>query len=383
MGQLRGAGSVALVTSVGASAVVRARHVLTPSGSLSPGEVRIGAGRIQSVSTTSGPVDDVVVAPGFIDLQVNGVDDVDCARADEAGFDRLDGLLAASGVTAWLPTLVSQPLARYARPLEAIAVAAARGGPRPTVLGAHLEGPFLGGRPGAHRPQDVIAVDLDWLASLPDIVRLVTIAPEALGSTDAIRALVARGVVVSLGHSAADIATSTHATDAGASMVTHLFNGMGPLHHRAPGIAGLALADDRLAAGLIADLVHIDPALLRIAFRAKGADRIVLVSDAVAWRAGHLVDQALAVVEGAPRLSDGTIAGSVLTLDQAVRNTVEHAGVSLADAVRAASTTPADVLGLADRGRISAGAHADLVVLDADDLTVRRTLVGGVTIHES
>lgn len=371
------------MTSSGATTVLRARQVLTVDGDLGPGEVRVEEGRIVSIGPTTGPVDDVVLAPGFVDLQVNGVDDVDCSRADAAGFARLDGLMAASGVTAWLPTLVSQPLERYARPLAEIEAAWRRSGARPAVLGAHLEGPFLGGRPGAHRVEDVVAADLEWLSSLPSCVRLVTIAPEAVDALDAIGLLTARGVVCSLGHSAADVATTTAAVDAGATMVTHLFNGMGPLHHRAPGIAGVALADDRVTAGVIADLVHVDPALVRVAFRAKGASRIVLVSDAVAWRAGHLRDRHIAVVDGAPRLADGTIAGSVLTLDQAIRNVVDHAGVTLSDAVRAASTTPAALLGADDRGRIAVGARADFVVLGRDDLEVRRTIVGGETIHEA
>lgn len=354
----------------------------TPHG-VAPAAVHVENGVIAAIESTSGPVDDVVLAPGFIDLQVNGVDDVDCARADADGFERAARSLAAHGVTAWLPTLVSQPLAAYEGPLDVVNEVMNAPGPCPAVLGAHLEGPFLGGRLGAHRPRDVIDVDRSWLDTLPTCVRIVTIAPEAGGALDAVGDLCARGVVVSLGHSAADVATTGAAVEAGARMVTHLFNGMGPLHHRAPGIAGVALADDRLYAGLIADLVHVDPTLLRVAFRAKGAARIVLVSDSVAWQAGHLRDRHITVVDGAPRLADGTLAGSVLTLDQAVRNVVDRAGVPPADALRAASTNPADVLGDRTRGRIEIGARADLVALGADDLAVRRTLVAGVTVHEA
>ena len=367
----------------GAATVLRAATVLTPDGPRSHAEVHVVDGRIAEVVAAAGPVPDVVLAPGFVDLQVNGVDDVDCAAASGDDWGRAGSRLAATGVTGWLPTLVSQPLASYARPLAAIAAVAASP-PRgtPAVLGAHLEGPFLGGRPGAHRPEHVIDADLDWLRELPPAVRLVTLAPEQPDAAAAIRLLAARGVVVSLGHSAAALDAVVAATDAGARMVTHLFNGMPPLHHRDPGVVGAALADDRLTVGLIADGVHVHPALFRTVVRAKGAGRIVLVTDAVAWRAGRLSGIGVTVVDGAPRLPDGTLAGSVLTMDAAVRNVVD-AGVGLADAVAAASTNPARLLGDHERGRIRAGARADLVELGADDLAVRRTFVGGDVAWEA
>lgn len=371
----------------GASTVVRAAAALLPeagSQALSgPVEITVVDGRIDEVHPSSDPRDGSVVAPGFVDLQVNGVDDVDVAVADGADWDRLDTLLARSGVIAWLPTLVTRRLERYAEPLARIAAAQSRPGTRPAILGAHLEGPFLGDRLGAHDARAVIPLDRGWLADLPEVVRLVTLGAEQHGATQAIGSLVATGVVASIGHSGAPAARATEAFDAGATMVTHLFNAMAPLHQREPGVAGAALADDRVAAGLIADLVHVHPALLRTAFRTKGAHRIALVTDAVAWRAGHLAAATVTLVDGAPRLADGTIAGSALTMDAAVRNVVEAAGVPLADALTAASTTPADVLGDRQRGRIEPGARADLVLLGRDALEVRRTLVGGSVAWES
>src|SRR6185503_20619694 len=153
------------------------------------------------------------------------------------------------------------------------------------------------------------------------------------------------------------------ATDAGARLVTHCFNGMPPLHHRSPGLVGAALSDERLAVSLIADLVHVHPSAIAIAFRAKGAARVALISDAVAWRAATVGDITVHFDGRAPRLADGTLAGSALTMDQAARNVVRHAHVDLTDAVRAAATTPADLLGLDDRGRLTAGARADVVAL--------------------
>lgn len=370
----------------GAPTVLRADAALLPGPGRSalsgPVAITVSGGVVQDVRAATASGDGTVVAPGFVDLQVNGMDDVDVAVAAGADWDRLDALLAATGVTAWLPTLVTQPLARYGARLDRIAAARGRDGARPAVLGAHLEGPFLGDRTGAHDTRTVIPVDEHWLAALPDVVRLVTLGAEQPAALDAIAALAGRGVVVSVGHSGATAARATAAFEAGASMVTHLFNAMGPLHQREPGVAGAALADDRVVAGLIADLVHVHPALLRTAFRTKGAPRIALVTDAVAWRAGHLATSRVTLVDGAPRLADGTIAGSALTMDVAVRNVVEAAGVPLADALTAASTTPAQVLGDRTRGRIEPGARADLVVLGRDDLALRRTLIGGEVAWE-
>jgi N-acetylglucosamine-6-phosphate deacetylase len=155
-------------------------------------------------------------------------------------------------------------------------------------------------------------------------------------------------------------------------MVTHCFNGMGPLHHRQPGLLGAALTDPRLAVGLIADLVHAHPAAIALAFSAKRAEHVVLVTDAVAWTGP---------VDDAPRLRDGTLAGSCLGMDQAIANVVNAAGVSLEDAVRAASTTPAAVIGEAHRGRIAAGARADFVALGSD-LHAVATWIGGEQVYE-
>lgn len=350
-------------------------------GSLQPGVVHLADdGSIEAVEPHSGAPADRIVAPGFVDLQVNGVDDVDVADADGRDWDVLAARLAEAGVTAWLPTLITRPLAAYDAPLGRIAAAVAGAADRrPAVLGAHLEGPFLGGAPGAHPRSSIADIELEWLRALPATVRLVTLAPEQAAVVEAIRLLAGRGVVVSLGHGRPTTEQALAACEAGASMVTHLFNGMGGLHHREPGLAGVALADDRLVVGLIADGVHVHPLVLRTVFRAKRSDRVALVSDAVAWRSRRQQRVGVAVVDGAPRLTDGTIAGSVLTMDRAVR-TVVDAGVPVFDALTAASTTPARVLQDARRGRLSPGARGDLTVLDGDSLEVCETVVGGRSI---
>ena len=357
---------------------IRGARALTPDGWTGPVEVVVTAdGRIEALHPTTGSVPDRALVPGFVDLQVNGHDDVDVAVADGADWDRLDDLLTAQGVTTWCPTLVTAPREAYPPALARIAAAAARPGARPAIAGAHLEGPFLGGRVGAHPVEHLRAVDADWLASLPEVVAVVTLGPEVEGAVRGIEALVARGTLVALGHSAASFEQTGTAVDAGARLVTHCFNASGELHQRAPGFLGAALSDDRLAISLIADLAHVHPALLRLAFRAKGPGRVVLVTDAVAWRAGQIGTIDVHPGEdGVPRLADGTLAGSALTMDRAVRNVVRDAGVDLADAVAAASTTPARLLGLDDRGVLRPGARADLVALD-DDLTVAGTWIGG------
>ena len=325
-----------------------------------PAAVHIEDGRIAAVTETA-TAPDRVLAPGFVDLQVNGIGEVNVATAEGADWERLDAALLRQGVTAWCPTLVTAPLDSYAAALDRIAEAVTTS----FIDGVHLEGPFLGGAPGAHRREFLQPIDLDWLAALPPSVRVVTLGPELPGAESAISLLAERGVLVSLGHSTATYEQALAAADAGARLVTHLFNGMGPLHHREPGLLGAALSDDRLATSLIADLVHVHAAALRTAFRAKPRGRVVLVTDRVAWPSGSV-----------PRLPDGTLAGSVLAMDESIRHIVNEVGIALDDAVAAASTTPADLLGLADRGRIAVGARADLVAL-TPELHVEQVWVGG------
>jgi len=349
---------------------VRAATVLTASGPLSPGEVVLDRGVIVEVrpaTSGAGATTHDVLAPGFVDLQMNGVGAVDVADADNDDWEDLEADLLAQGVTTWCPTVCSAPLAEMEASLGRIAAASARRPERrPAIAGAHLEGPFLAVA-GAHVPGYLrTSVDGAWLASLPPGVAVVTLAPELPGALGAIADLSGVGVLVAIGHSACSIDRAGEAADAGARLVTHLGNAMGPFSQRDPGILGAALSDDRLAVSMIADLVHIHPALVRIAFRAKGAARSVLVTDAVAIGTGTTTATGAPFEGQPPRMADGTLVGSVLRMDRAVANTVVHAGISLADAVTAASTTPASLLGLDDRGAIAPGRRADLVALDAD-----------------
>jgi N-acetylglucosamine-6-phosphate deacetylase len=315
-------------------------------------------------------VGDVRFAPGFVDLQVNGLDDVDFWTADADGWRRAGARMLASGVTSCLPTLVSAPLDCYDAALARIetAAATARACGLPHLEGVHLEGPFLGAAPGAHPPELLQTVDEAWLVDTverrPGLVRLVTLAPEADPDLRGVRALAARDIVVSLGHSRCSYADAIAAAGAGARMVTHLFNGMGPLAQRAPGLPGAALSDDRLTPSLIADFVHVHPAVVALAARAKPC---VLVTDAVAVGVEY-GGQAVTGRDGAAFLADGTLAGSTLTMDRAVRNVAGLVGPG--DAIAMASTIPARLLGLDTYGGRGLGGRADLVALDRTSLDV-------------
>jgi N-acetylglucosamine-6-phosphate deacetylase len=354
-----------------------AGRVLTPSGFVHDAAVVIDDdGMISAVEAATGPVPDRLIAPGFVDVQVNGVDDVDCSRADGDDWFRLDELLLAQGVTTWCPTLITAPLDRFTGPLERIAAAMNRpSAARPHIAGVHLEGPFLGSAPGAHPRTHIVPIDLGWLRALPHHVAMVTLGAEQPDAPEAIRLLRERGVLVSIGHTTATHDDVDRAVRAGAQMATHLFNAMTGLHHRNPGVAASVLVHPTCAASLIADGVHVHPRMLLIAARLLGPDRMVLVTDAVAWRAGTVGAIGMELRDGAPRLPDGTLAGSAVTMDAAVRNCVA-AGIPLEHTLVAASTVPARLLGLADRGVVAPGRRADLVVL-TPDLTVEQTLVAG------
>jgi N-acetylglucosamine-6-phosphate deacetylase len=331
----------------------------------------------------------LLVAPGFLDLQCNGAVGVDLTTEPERMWE-VAAALPRWGVTAWLPTVVTAPPTARSRALAALRSAWRRGDAAvATPLGLHFEGPFLASeRKGAHDARHIVApssgvVDREgWSGDAG--VALVTLAPELPGALDLVRDLVERGVVVSAGHSSATAPQATAAIDVGVSYVTHLFNAMAPLHHRAPGLAGVALTDDRVRVGVIADGLHVDPAVVALAARALGG-RLSLVTDAVAalgarpapTRLGSL-RASVPAVDGAVRLADGTLAGSTLSLDQAVRNLATFAEVSILDAVSAVTSTPAAVLGLADRGVVADGARGDLVLLTTTGEVVATVIAGRV-----
>ena len=352
---------------------------------VAPGRIRIADGWIASVDLDDpGPRDDELpfIAPGFIDIHVHGFGGHDAMGGREA-LDGMARALLRRGVTSFLPTAVTAPvddLERFADTVRAWRPGAPDDGAEP--LGFNLEGPFLArARKGAHdeaalrTPADVDAAALEPLI---DGLRVITIAPELPGALELVASLAGRGVVVSLGHSAASVDEARRGYAAGARSTTHLFNAMSGLDHRAPGLALAALLDDEVAVELIADGHHVAPELWPLVTRLKPPNRLVLVSDALAIAGtpaarGWIGRLECEVVDGRAVLAGTeTLAGSMIALDTAVSNLV-NAGIPLHAAVAAASTNPADLLGARDRGRLATGKRGDLAVLEGS-LQIRRVI---------
>jgi N-acetylglucosamine-6-phosphate deacetylase len=325
------------------------------------------------------------LAPGFVDVHVHGWGGHD-AMGDASALDGMARSLLRRGVTSFLPTAVTAPLGSlvaFAERVRSWLPDAPADGAEP--LGFDLEGPFLAeARHGAHDPallRTPADVPRPMLEPLIDGLRLVTIAPELPGAIELIRWLCDRGAVVSIGHSEASDEEAQAGYEAGATSTTHLFNAMSGVDHRAPGVAVAALLDDAVYVELIADGIHVHPALWPLVTRLKSVDRLVLVSDALALAGtgdgrGRVGDLEVEVIGGRATLAGtSTLAGSVIALDTAVRNVV-RAGVPLPAAVAAAGRNPLALLGVSDRGRLAVGQRADLVELDAE-LEVRRVMRGG------
>jgi N-acetylglucosamine-6-phosphate deacetylase len=329
-----------------------------------------------------------LVTPGLIDIQVNGGWGHDFT-ADPKSIWEVGRILPTTGVTSFLPTIVSAPY-----PTAESAIEVLQGGPPPGYAGAepiglHIEGPWLASEwRGAHNPEHLREPDIGVARRWADsgVVRMVTIAPELEGAFDAAEVLAGGGAVVSAGHSGADFETASHALSGPWSAVTHLFNQMSPFHHRAPGLVGAALLSDRPCA-VIVDGIHSAPAAVRLAWDWLGPSRFILITDSIqatGLEAGRylLGDQTVDVGPEGPRIGPDTLAGSTLTMDRAVANLVEWTAASLEEALAAASTDPARLIGAEDRGRLDPGKRADVTVLD-DRLRVMETMVGGVLAHRA
>lgn len=377
---------------------IAAARLVSSGRELADVVVTVDAGTVSDVRRRSAgercdvELPDGVLVPGLVDAQVNGAFGVDFAAARPEDWATVVRRLPETGVTAFAPTFITAPVDELAGSLRGVEKVRADPPPGARVLGAHLEGPFLAPRRrGAHNAAHLCDPDPQAVATLVDaasagVLGIMTLAPERPHALQAIRRLVDAGVVVSIGHSDATAAQVAAAADAGARAVTHLFNAQRPLHHREPGVSGHALVDDRLALGLIVDLHHVVPDVVRLVWRAAG-DRVVLVTDAVAAAGmppGRYVlgGEAVVVEQGRPPVRDsGTIAGSGLRLDEAVKNSVAL-GAGLPDAVDAASRRPADLLGRGDLGRIEPGSAADLTWL-GEDLLARATWVAGAPVFGS
>jgi N-acetylglucosamine-6-phosphate deacetylase len=379
-----------------------ARRLYTPFDVIEHPRVLVEGGTIVAIhsgatSETTGRVVDLgqaTIVPGFVDLHIHGGNGHDVMEDDAAALPAVEKQLALHGVTSYFPTTVTAPLDATLRALERLGAAIeaaendshAASGTRARPLGIHLEGPFIShARRGVHPPADLLPPRMEtfekfWQASRGRI-KVMTIAPELEGASELIAEATRRGVCVSLGHSDATLDAAERGIAAGGRHATHTFNAMRPLGHRDPGILGAALVDDRLTADVIADGIHLDPMVLQLFLRSKGPEQAVLITDAIAatgmpdgrYRLGSLeVD-----VKGDTCTSDGKLAGSVLTMDRAVRNVVQLANWDLRSAVQLATANPARVVAQSTRGRLGVGMAADMVVLN-DEGVVQKTIVGGV-----
>ena len=346
-------------------------------GRLVRGDVEVVDGRIVGIGLGAGNGRGLAV-PGFVDLQVNGFAGVDLLDAGVEGYRRVGDALLETGVTAFLATFITAPEERLLAALRAIP----SGGDGPRLLGAHLEGPFLSARRlGIHPASSRLDPDVELLERLLGAgpIRLVTLAPELPGADALIDRLLLSEIAISCGHSDATAEVAEEAFDRGVRTVTHLFNAMRPFRHRDPGIAGAALARDDVVVQIILDGVHLAPETAGVVWRAA-AGRVALVTDAMAgaglgdgtYRLGGLD---IEIADGVARGPAGELAGSTLTMLEAVRN-LHALGASFEDAVGAATEVPARVLRNPTVGRIAVGLPADVLVL-TEELELERVLVEG------
>ncbi len=338
------------------------------------------------------------VLPGFIDIHLHGAVGVDTMEAEAEDLHRVARFLAQNGVTAWLPTLVPAPVEDYRRAARAIGTLMSEQDSQPIAaaraLGLHYEGPFINSAQcGALRPAHfrsfTDAADIAALAMPENAAakHMITVAPEIDGGIELVKELIRRGWIVSLGHTRAGIHELDDACAAGAHHMTHFMNAMSPLHHRAPGPIGWGLLKDEVSCDVIADGIHVDPLMLKLVLRAKTPARVVLISDAVA-PAGlgdgeyNIWGETISVVQGRTQNARGSIAGSVITMHDAVR-TMLSLDIPIEDVARMASSNPARLLGVEqDYGSIEEGKRADLVALDGEG-NVRLTLIGGRVAFEN
>ena len=372
-------------------------RILTPYELIDRGTVVVENGRISYVGPTRGrPSRGRVIdaagfylVPGFIDLQVNGGFGFNFTE-DPSTIWQVASQLPQFGVTAFLPTIVTSPLETVAAAQKVLSQGRKGADAGATPLGLHAEGPFLNPKKkGAHNPAHLRLPDMDavvnWSREMG--VLLVTLAPELPGALSLIDKLLDQGAVVSAGHTMATYEEAQAGFAAGIRYGTHLFNAMRPAAHREPGVVGSLLQNDECTVGLICDGVHVHPAIVNLAWKAKGSERLNLVSDAMTALGMppgiySLGDQPVTVTDLDARLADGTLAGSITPLDQGLRNLISFTGVTLQEALPTITSTPVRLMGIADeRGRLATGKVADLLLL-TPDLQVQLTIINGRIVYQ-
>lgn len=384
--------------------LLRGGRVLTPAGMINNGALLIRGHQIVFVGSLSDLPDlseeyleldtpDSLIVPGFVDIHIHGVDGADAMDGSHEALDVMSRALVRYGTTSFLPTTMTGDRGSLRQAARAVSEAATRGTSGANLLGMHLEGPFISiNKKGVQNPEYARLPDIAELEDLIELsgnrVRLVSIAPELPGALRVIERLTSRGITVSVGHSNATFADVMKAVNCGLDHATHTFNGMKGFCHREPGTVGAVLALQQIKAEVIADMIHVDPIAIRVLVAAKGVDRVILISDAI--RAVGMPDGeydlgglAVTVTDGEARLQDGTLAGTTLTIIEAIRNMVDRVGVCIEEALQMATINPARSIGCDDRkGSLVVGKDADVTVLSRD-LRVQKTIVMGKVVYDA
>lgn len=373
--------------------LLRDATVVLPDRTIPHGTILIEGEYISSIGTEEVAGAETIdlggmtILPGFIDVHIHGAVGVDVMDATPPALAEVSRYLALQGVTGWLPTFVPASDENYASAVAVIAESMGNGGAR--VLGVHYEGPFVNSAQCGALHTEYFKTysgpdDLAFLHVPRDAVRMITLAPEVSGGVELVRELKARGWVISIGHTRADLKTLDAACDSGARHMTHFMNAMAPLHHRSPGPIAWGMSREDVTFDVIADGIHLDPFMLRLLMKVKGAHGISLISDAIA-AAGKgdgdydIWGETISVKNGRTANAAGSIAGSVISMFDAVR-LMRSLGVSYVDLAQMASTNPARLLGVDNVcGSIDVGKRADLVALDEDG-NVKLTLIGGLPL---
>jgi len=334
---------------------------------------------------------DKFVVPGYIDIHIHGGGGSDVMDGNYEAINQIAITHSRFGTTAFLPTTMTMSKNKIIRSLRSICEAAEKGTTGAKILGVHLEGPYINPeKKGAQKEKDIKKISIEEFLEFNhvsgNLIRLVTIAPEIPGAVDFIRWLNKKGIITSAGHSNATYMQVEEGIQAGLSQVTHLFNAMRGLHHREPGIIGAALASSKLTVEVIADGIHLHPMVIKIVIEIKGDEKVVLVTDAIRATGINegiydLGGQKIIVKQGQARLKTGVLAGSVLTMDKAVKNLVTKVGIPLTKAIKMASFNPAKCIGIDDRkGSLAVNKDADIVILNKN-LETELTMVAGRVVY--
>lgn len=382
-------------------AIVNGR-IITPFQEIEQGVILIAGGRIAALGPAQELIPPVgakvidaggnIVAPGFIDVHIHGTSGYDVMEASREGLRAMAEALASQGTTGFLPTTMTASQVEILAVLQTIGQAAQETTQGAKILGAHLEGPYLNPKNAGAQPLEYIRSpsleEFDGFLAAYEGLTLLTLAPEQPGALELVSYAHKKGVTVSIGHSEATYETVLEAVKRGLTHATHTFCGMKPMHHRDPGPVGAVLSCDEIQAELIADNIHLHPAVVKILVRAKGVAGVVLVTDSSPL-AGlpdgkyQIRTQEIRVQEGVIRTAAGRLAGSALSMDRAVKNVLEDADLSLAQAIQMATYNPARSISLeASKGSLTPGKDADLVVLD-ENLKVYLTIVSGRIVHRA